>query len=64
MFIEVNTSAANGVGELFLGHIVKDHIEVTSQKKYYRKNEIKKERVQKLQNLSITSNHFYFSSTF
>ena len=37
-FDSVNIS--NGVGELFLGHIVKDHIEVTSQKKYYRKNKI------------------------
>ena len=35
-FDSVNIS--NGVGELFLGHIVKDHIEVISQKKYYRKN--------------------------
>ena len=37
-FDSVNIS--NGVGELFLGHIVKDHIEVISQKKYYRKNKI------------------------
>ena len=37
-FDSVNIS--NGVGELFLGHIVKDHIEVISQKKYFRKNKI------------------------
>ena len=37
-FDSVNIS--NGVGELFLGHIVKDHIEINSQKKYYRKNKI------------------------
>jgi len=31
---------SNGVGELFLGRLVKDHVEINSQKKYSRKNEI------------------------
>ena len=37
-FDSVNIS--NGVGELFLGHLVKNHVEINSQKKYSRKNEI------------------------
>ena len=31
---------SNGVGELFQGHFVNDHVELNSQKKYLRKNEI------------------------
>ncbi len=31
---------SNGVGELFLGRLIKDSVEITSQKKYFRKNEI------------------------
>ena len=31
---------SNGAGELFLGRLVKDHVEINSQKKYFRKNEI------------------------
>jgi len=37
-FESVNIS--NGVGELFQGRLVKDHVEINSQKKYSRKNEI------------------------
>ncbi len=37
-FDSVNIS--NGVGELFLGHLVKNHVEINFQKKYSRKNEI------------------------
>jgi len=37
-FDSVNIS--NGVGELFQGHFVKDSVEIISQKKYLRKNEI------------------------
>ncbi len=37
-FDSVNIS--NGVGELFLGRLVKNHVEINSQQKYSRKNEI------------------------
>ena len=37
-FDSVNIS--NGIGDLFLGRLVKDHVEINSQKKYSRKNEI------------------------
>ena len=37
-FDSVNIS--NGVGELFQGHFVKDSVEISSQQKYLRKNEI------------------------
>ena len=35
-----NVNITNGVGELFLGHFVKDYVEINSNKKYSRKNEI------------------------
>ncbi len=35
-----NVNISNGFGELFLGRLVKDHIEINSKKKYIRKNEI------------------------
>ena len=35
-----NVNISNGVGELLLGRFVKDHVEINSQKKYTRKNEI------------------------
>ena len=35
-----NVNISNGVGELLLGRFVKDHVEINSQKKYSRKNEI------------------------
>ena len=35
-----NVNITNGVGELFLGHFVKDYVEINSKKKYSRKNEI------------------------
>jgi len=34
-FDSVNIS--NGAGKLFLGHLVKDYVEINSQKKYSRK---------------------------
>ena len=37
-FDSINIS--NGVGELFQGHFINDHVEINSQKKYFRKNEI------------------------
>ena len=37
-FDSINIS--NGVGELFQGHFVNDYVEINSQKKYLRKNEI------------------------
>ena len=35
-----NVNISNGVGALLLGRFVKDHVEINSQKKYSRKNEI------------------------
>ena len=35
-----NVNISNGVGELLQGRFVKDHVEINSQKKYSRKNEI------------------------
>ena len=35
-----NVNISNGFGELFLGRLVQDHIEINSKKKYIRKNEI------------------------
>ena len=35
-----NVNITNGSGELFLGHFVKDYVEINSKKKYLRKNEI------------------------
>ena len=35
-----NVNISNGVGELFQGHFVKDSVEISSQQKYLRKNEI------------------------
>ena len=35
-----NVNISNGFGELFLGRLVKNHIEINSKKKYIRKNEI------------------------
>ncbi len=35
-----SVNITNGVGELFLGHFVKDYVEINSKKKYSRKNEI------------------------
>ena len=35
-----NVNISNGAGELLLGRFVKDHVEIISQKKYTRKNEI------------------------
>ena len=35
-----NVNITNGTGELFLGHFVKDYVEINSKKKYLRKNEI------------------------
>jgi len=35
-----SVNITNGVGELFQGRIVKDYVEINSQKKYFRKNEI------------------------
>ena len=37
-FDSVNIS--NGIGDLFFGRLVKNHVEINSQKKYSRKNEI------------------------
>ena len=35
-----NVNISNGVGEIFLGRLVKDYVEINSQKKYSRKNKI------------------------
>ena len=35
-----SVNISNGNGELFLGRLVKDHVEIKSQKNYSRKNEI------------------------
>ena len=37
-FDSVNIS--NGIGDLFFGHLVENYVEINSQKKYFRKNEI------------------------
>ena len=35
-----SVNISNGVGELFLGRLVKDQVEINSQNKYFRKNNI------------------------